>query len=271
MTTRSDKSFSWTRIGAVFSRYFYLYRTSWPRILELIYWPTIFMLLWGFLQKFVSAQASEVSNALGAILAGFFLWDMMFRSQMGLAMCFMEDLWSRNLGHLLASPLRPHEWVTSLVLMSLVRAVIGILPATFIAMWLFDFSIYGLGWSLGLFFFNLVIFGWSLGLFTSGLMLRFGMGAESIAWGMMFAIMPFAAAYYPIDVLPGWLQPIALAMPAAHIFEGMRGVIQHGILDWSKIFTAMGLNTIYMIVGAGSFMAFYRAARVRGMILQIGE
>ena len=271
MITKADKNFSWTRIGAVFLRYFYLFRTSWPRLLELIYWPTIFMLMWGFLQKFVAGQAGEAANALGAILAGFFLWDILFRSQMGLTMSFMEDMWSRNLGHLLASPLRPWEWLTSLVLMSLVRAVIGILPATFIAMWLFDFSIYGLGWALGVFFLNLVIFGWALGLFTSGLLLRFGMGAESIAWGMMFAIMPFAAAYYPVSVLPSWLQPISLAMPASHVFEGMRALIQNGVLEWSYMFKAMALNVVYLALGAISFMLFYRSARQRGMLLQMGE
>ena len=38
------------RIGAMMLRHFYLLRSSWPRLLELIYWPLVQMLMWGFLQ-----------------------------------------------------------------------------------------------------------------------------------------------------------------------------------------------------------------------------
>lgn len=57
--TRADTgvNFSLNRVSAMVRRYWYLLRSSWPRILDLIYWPTVQMLMWGFLQLYISQNA----------------------------------------------------------------------------------------------------------------------------------------------------------------------------------------------------------------------
>jgi ABC-2 type transport system permease protein len=145
-------SFSPARIGAMVLRYVYLLRSSWPRALELVYWPTIQMILWGFTSQFLMTNSTWVARAGGVLLAAVLLWDVMFRGQLGVSVSFLEELWSRNLGHLFVSPLRPYEWALSLLVMSLLRVAIGVVPAALLAIPLYHYSIFSLGLPLIAFF-----------------------------------------------------------------------------------------------------------------------
>ena len=207
--TNQDIDFSPRRIGALVLRHLYLMRTSWPRLLEMIYWPTVQMVLWGFITLFLKNNSSYVAQATGVLLSAVLLWDVLFRGQLGIALVFMEEMWSRNLGHLFVSPLRPYEMVVSLILMSLIRTMIGIGGAALVAIPLFHFNIFAMGLPLLGFFLNLIIMGWAIGLLVAGIVLRYGLGAESVAWIGIFALQPISAIYYPVAILPHWLQPVA--------------------------------------------------------------
>ena len=198
----TGRGFSAGRVWAMLLRYLYLLRSSWPRILELTYWPTLQMLIWGFMSQFLYVNSTYVFRAFGVLLAAVMLWDVLFRGQLGLSMSFLEEMWARNLGHLFVTPLRPWEWVTSLFAMSLLRVLIGMLPAAFLAILLYHYSIFSLGLPLVAFFAVLLAMGWSLGLAICGMILRHGMGAESLAWLAVFTLSPISAVYYPVSVLP---------------------------------------------------------------------
>ena len=128
-----DRPFSLRRIGAMGLRYLYLLRSSWTRIVELAYWPIMQMILWGFMTQFLLTAESPVIKAAGMLIAAVLLWDVMFRSNIGVAVSFLEEMWSRNLAQLFTSPLRPYEWALSLLFISLVRTVIGVIPAALLA------------------------------------------------------------------------------------------------------------------------------------------
>jgi ABC-2 type transport system permease protein len=167
------------RIAAVLLRHWYLIAGSWPRFLDLCYWPIVQMILWGFIQTFMMRQSSFFAQAGGILLGAVMLWDVLFRGQIGLAISFFEEIYSRNLGHLMATPLKIGEYMAALMIVSLMRTAIGLFPATLLAIWFFGFSLYSLGFALVAFFAVLIGFGWSIGLFVSGLVLRYGLGAES--------------------------------------------------------------------------------------------
>ncbi|HLE93094.1 MAG TPA: hypothetical protein VI543_00755, partial [Sulfuricaulis sp.] len=147
------------RIYALILRHTYLLRSSGPRILELMYWPTVQMILWGFITLFLVNHSSWIAQASGVLLSGVLLWDVLFRSQLGVSLVFMEEMWSRNLGHLFVSPLRPTELACALLSMSLIRTLIGVGGAALIAIPLFHFSVFSLGLPLLAFFVNLIIMG----------------------------------------------------------------------------------------------------------------
>jgi ABC-2 type transport system permease protein len=252
-------------------RYLYLLRSSWPRALELLYWPTIQMVLWGFMSQFLMTNSSWVARAFGVLIAAVLLWDVLFRGQLGLSMSFLEEIWARNLGHLFVSPLRPYEWILSLIAMSFIRVLIGVMPAMLLAIPLYHYSIFSLGLPFIAFFANLLVMGWALGLMICALILRHGQGAESIAWLAVFVLAPISAVYYPVTVLPSALQYVALVLPSAHVFEGMRAVMFEHVFRWSDFLAALGLNLIYLGFGGAAFLYAFRGARRRGALLQVGE
>jgi ABC-2 type transport system permease protein len=263
--------FSPGRVWAMTLRYVYLVRGSWPRILEMFYWPAVQLILWGFISQFFATNSSWVAQASGVLLGAVLLWDVLFRGQLGVSLAFFEELYSRNLGHLFVSPLRPGEMVASLLLTSLLRTLIGTGGAALLAIPLFDFSIFDLGLPLLAFFVNLLILGWSIGLLVAALVLRYGLGAESLAWVAIFAIAPVSGIYYPISVLPDWLLPVAWLLPSSHVFEGMRAVMFEQQFRPDLFWQAALLNLLYMGAGVAVFLRAFRSARRRGLLLQVGE
>lgn len=263
--------FSPRRIAAMVLRYWYLLRSSWPRLLELIYWPAVQMLMWGFLQLYVSQNAGFFARAGGTFIGAVLLWDILFRGQLGFSISFLEEMWARNMGNLMMSPLRPGEFIVALMIMSIVRLVIGMVPVSFLAMLFFGFNLYGLGFALAAFFANLILTSWAIGILVSGIVLRNGMGAESLAWTFMFLVMPLACVYYPVGVLPEWLQAVAWLLPPTYVFEGMRSLLSNQVFRADLMFQALGLNAVYFAVASMAFLKLLDSARRQGSLVQTGE
>lgn len=263
--------FSWRRVGAMMLRHLYVLRRSWPRVLDLAYWPTVQMITWGFVTTFFLAHSSWVAQAAGVLISAVLLWDVLFRSNLGVSLTFMEEMWARNLGQLFVSPLRPLELAVAMTSLSLIRTLIAVVPAALLAMPLFDVWVFSLGSPLVAFFANLLVFGWCLGLVVSAAVLRLGLGAENLAWVAIFAIAPISGIYYPIATLPAWLQPLAWSLPSAYVFEGMRAVLYEDVFRLDLLLAAVALNLVYLAAAIAFFVRMIHVARQRGLLLQQGE
>ena len=261
------------RIWGLVYRHLCMYRRSWPRLAEIAYWPTLELLIWGFTANFFSRDIHAGSPILAgaALIAGVLLWEIVLRAQIGVTLSFMEEIWSRNLGHLFVSPLRPAEMVLALLAVSAIRTFIGLLPATIIAFLLYHYDLFAPGPVMVLFFLNLLFMGWWVALGIVALLFRYGAGAEALAWTIAFGITPVACVFYPLATLPVWLQPVAQALPAAHIFEGLRALLLNGHTDWRQLATAAGLNALWMLAAIAVFGAEFRRARILGALISIGE
>src|SRR5436190_2661490 len=264
-------SFAPHRVAAMVLRYLYLLRSSWPRVLELIYWPAVQLLVWGFLQLYIVQNAGFFARAGGVFIGAVMMWDILFRGQLGFSISFLEEMWARNMGNLMISPLRPVEFVCALMIMSLVRLAIGMVPVSLLAILFFGFNLYGLGFALGAFFANLILTSWSIGILVSGLVLRNGMGAESLAWTFMFLVMPLACVYYPVSVLPHWLQYVAWALPPTYVFEGMRSLLIDGVFRGDLMLAALAINAVLLVASFAAFLALLRSARLHGSLLGGGD
>src|SRR5580704_2505525 len=221
------------RIWGLMYRHLALYRRSWPRMLELAYWPVLGMCIWGFTASFLTRRlGTGAAVTVSGLLGGVLLWEVCLRSQMGMAISFLEELWSRNLGHVFVSPLRPWELVAALIGMSIIRMLGGVAPAVALAWALYAFNLFAMGPVLVLFFMNLMIMGWWVALGVVSLILRHGAGAEPLAWSVLLGLAPFSAVFYPVSILPASVRPIALALPSARVFEGMRGIVVDGVIQW---------------------------------------
>lgn len=259
------------RVGALVLRHYYLYRSSWTRVVELVYWPTMELLLWGFLTLYLQRAGSSLPNVVALFLGALILWDVLFRAQIGVSLAFLEEIWSRNLANLFVSPLTPLEFMIGQIILGLLRTLVTAGFMAFLAAALYQYNLFALGLPLLAFFINLLIMGWAIGLLVSALILRFGQGAESLAWAVIFLFQPVSAIFYPVSTLPTWLQPVAWATPAAHVFEGMRIVLLEQRFDQRLFWSAIGLNAVYLGVGIAVFLWMFQIARRRGLLLQVGE
>src|SRR5215468_5650160 len=267
----SHSTISWRRIAAMIERYWFLLRSSWPRLLELAYWPTVQMLVWGFLQLYIGQNAGYFARAGGTFIGAVLLWDILLRGQLGFSISFLEEMWSRNLANLMISPLKPIEFVIALMTMSIIRLAIGMVPVSLLAIGFFGFNLYAMGLALAAFFANLILTSWAVGIFVSGLVLRNGLGAEGFAWTIMFLLLPLTCVYYPVSVLPGWLQAVALALPPTYVFEGMRALVLRGDIVADLMVKALALNALYFAAGSATFAYFLQSARINGTLVQMGE
>mgnify|MGYP000914685030 CR=1 FL=1 len=241
------------RIFALSLRHLYLIKGSFPRILDLIYWPTIQIILWGFISQFFTMYSDYYNNTIGVILSCAILYDFLFRSSISFNMLFLEEIWSRNFTNLFIAPIKISEIIISLVSTALIRALIGLVPAILLTSPLFGISLLDLGVHLFLLFLSLYIFGITLGIFVSAGLLRFGPSFENIAWSTMFLLAPFGCIYYPIEILPEIFQKIAYMLPLVYIFEEARNILINNTADISNLIKACMLNMVYIIISITLF------------------
>jgi len=269
--TDSGLDFSLNRVAAMVRRYWYLLSSSWPRILDLVYWPTVQMLMWGFLQLYVAQNAGFFARAGGVFIGSVLLWDILFRGQLGFSISFLEEMYARNLGNIMMSPLRPVEFISALMIMSIVRLSIGMVPVSLLAIAFFGFNLWSFGLALAAFFANLILTSWSVGIFVAGLLLRNGLGAESMAWTIMFLFLPLTCVYYPVAVLPHWLQYVAWSLPPTYVFEGMRALLIDHVFRGDLMIEALAFNMVLFAAASLAFLKLLQSAREQGSLLQAGE
>ena len=262
---------NFSRMYGLFLRHFFLIKSSFPRVLDLIYWPTIQIILWGFISKFFSTYSEYYNNTIGVILTCAILYDFLFRSSISFNMSFLEEIWSRNFTNLFIAPMKISEIIISLIFTALIRTLIGLVPAILITSPLFGISILNLGMPLLFLFLSLYIFGITLGLFVSAGLLRFGPSFENIAWSSLFLLAPLGCIYYPIEILPEFFQNIAKALPLVYIFEEARSILVNNIVDYKNILYAFYLNAFYLIIGISLFYYSFSQARKKGSLLNMGE
>ncbi len=265
------RALSADRVGAMMLRHFYLMRSSWPRLAELIYWPLVQMLMWGFLQTYLNQHSGFLAAAGGSLIGAILLWDVLVRGQLGLSVSFLEEMWSRNLANLMISPLRSGEFLAALMAMSVVRLFIGLVPVSLLAIVFFGFNLWGLGLGLTAFFANLLLTGWAVGIIVSGLILRNGMGAEGLAWTLMFLAMPLCAVFYPVATLPGFLQVVSWSLPPTYVFEGMRAIMFDRTFRADLMVEALAINAVFITVACFVFLRLVDSARRIGSLMAIGE
>ncbi len=262
---------NWSKIFALSLRHVYLIRGSFPRILDLIYWPTIQIFLWGFISKFFTLNSSIYENTVGIILSAAILYDFLFRASISYNMMFLEEIWSRNFTNLFIAPIRICEIITALTLTAIFRTLIGLVPAALLAIPLFNVSILEIGVPLVFLLITLYIFGVTLGLLVTSGLIRFGPSFENIAWASLFFLAPLGCIYYPIEILPEWLQIIAKLLPLVHIFEEMRSILIYDIINHFQILKAIFISFLYFVVGIFIFYLSYDGAKSRGTLINMGE
>lgn len=254
------------RINAVLLRYFYDFSRQGDRLVDVFYWPTVDLLLWGLTSVFIKSFAPELPQIILIIVSGIVFWLFVWRAQSDMSVSLLEDLWNKNLINMFVSPLKFSEWVVSFIILGFLKIIISFFFAAAMAYALYEINIFYFGFYLIPFALLLMMTGWWVGLFINGLIMRFGTRIQTIAWSMVMIISPFSAIYYPLSILPEWMQKIAALVPTSYIFEGARQVISQGALDPRKLIYSLALNLIYISLGLIFLKKSFKKMLNRGLI-----
>lgn len=254
------------RIYAVFLRQLFLLRHHPTRFANIFIMIIFDVVLWGFITKYLDTLAHPGFSFVPVLLGAVVLWDFLIRVQQGVMLAFLEDVWSRNFLNYFASPLTIREYVTGLVLTSIVTSVAGFLVMVALAGLIFGYTIFQLGMLLFPFVTILFLFGLTIGIFTAGFVLRFGPSAEWLTWPIPFLINPFVGVFYPVSTLPSILQPMAKLIPPSYVFEGMRSAIFAGKVSIASLLFGLALAIIYLLLAYLFFIYIYRLVLRSGLI-----
>ena len=257
-----------SRIGALLLRYLYLYRRSAARLMGILFWPVMDLLVWGFLTSYLErlAAPSAVVFLVGAVV----FWDIFYSAQQAITLSITEEIWARNILNIFVAPVRTWELLVATSLIGVFRATISAGILAILARLFYGFPLFAIGLPLIPFYFSLLLFGWAMGMFTMALVLRFGQAAEALIWGIPFLIQPISAVFYPLAVLPLWLQAIAKALPSTHVFEGMRSALKTGRVDAGTLVAAVALNAVYLAAAAAFFAWMLGRVREKGYLSRLG-
>jgi ABC-2 type transport system permease protein len=259
-------------IYALVLRYIYLYTRHPIRLVEMVFWPLVDLLVWGNLTVYLQANADpSFSKFIIFLIGAMILWDILFRAQQGVAISFLEDVWTRNLLNIFVAPVRTSEYLMATFAVGTLRICVTGSVLVLIAWFGYGFNLFSLNLWLVPFLMNLMFFGWALGMVSTALILRWGQAAESLAWAVPFFIQPAVAVFYPVEKMPLWVQPIAWSFPATHIFEGMRSVMKTGTADWHLLLHATWLNLVYLALAGWLFTAVLKMTRRRGLLTKFAS
>jgi ABC-2 type transport system permease protein len=236
----------WHRVYGIILRQLYLFIHSWEKLTDAFYWPAIDLLLWGLTSAHLRRYTPESANIILIIISGVLFWLITWRGQYEISVNLLEDVWNKNLINIFVAPLKFSEWISSFIITGIVKAVVSLLFASFLAYLLYAVNIFVYGFYLIPFGILLIMVGWWVGFFVAGLILRYGTRVQTLAWSMVAVISPFSAIYYPLSVLPVWAQKVALFIPTSYIFEGSREVLFQHKIDPSKLYISFILNCLYL-------------------------
>tara|TARA_R110002096_G_scaffold292391_4_gene486939 strand:+ start:12364 stop:13158 length:795 start_codon:yes stop_codon:yes gene_type:complete len=257
-------------IYGIVLRYLYLYTRNPLRAFELFFWPVIHIMLWGYVMQYLqSVGAGSSAVPIAFLLGGVLLWDVQFRASQGVSISFLEDVWTRNLLNIFVAPVRTSEMVAGMCIVGLLRVAVTMPLLLCMAYFAFQFNLFSMSYWLIPFYGSLLLFGWALGILGNSLILRWGQAAEGLVWALPFVVQPISAIFYPVSILPAWLQPLSHAIPVSHIFEGMRDVLAGNSDIAHRLVWAYLLNLIWLLAAGAIMASVLKTARERGLLVKV--
>ena len=250
------------RIGAIAKRHWWVLKRSPHRSFDIVLWPIVDPLTFGSL---AIAYQSNQTRAF-YVLAGVVLWHVIYQAQIAVSTGFLEETWSRNLLSLMVSPVTEGEYLLGTGLFGLIKTVLGVVGVALTALVCYSFGITSLGIGLIPVAALLLLCGWVIAMVVIGLVLRYGSGAEAVAWGLLFVLMPLSGTFFPVSALPGPLQPLAQAMPTTHAFAAARLLVDGGACPWHELFVSAVLTAVAGVAAMYYVTSMLRLFRRRGYV-----
>lgn len=253
---------AWHRIRGLVLQELFLTRRRLEILMDILFFPLMNVILFGYITAYIGGSGQMQGTYF---ILGVLLWEFIVIVQYNVSVSSMWSMWSRNLTNIFIAPISVGEYLTAQILAAIMRtlAVIGLLCLG--TYFVFGFNILHLGLlNLGLFAVNLTLFAYWLGIVVLGLVFRFGQRIQAITWYSVFVFQPLTAAFFPVSVLPGFLQAFARALPPTYVFEAGRQALAHPGVNWRYALISLGLNLLYLVLATGFFLRLFRRSKETG-------
>lgn len=254
-----------SRIWAVVVRHLYVYKKSLDRLADSFYWPVMDIVIWGLTSAWIEKSQTGLPHLILMLLTGLIFWQVVWRANYEISVNMLEEFWNQNLVNLFSTPLKVTEWIAAVMILGFVKVVLTVLFGGLVVWVLYALNVFSVGWMVLPFIASLLISGWTLGFIGSGFIINWGQKVQTIAWVMGFFVAPFSAVYYPLDVLPMWVQHIAVCLPTTYVFEGMRQIIATGSMPLDMLVKSFVLNALYLALSLWFFISMYERSRAKGL------
>jgi ABC-2 type transport system permease protein len=253
--------------GLLIQEFFVTIR-SYEVILDIFVLPSMLVVVFGFLANYLSGTTNPL--IAHSLLTGMLFWQIIFVVQYSVSVSSLWNIWSRNLSNMFIAPMTLPEYIIAQIISATFKAISIFVPTSLLAIPIFHFNIYTLGFA-NLFFFSLclAIFAVSFGLIVLGLIFRFGTRIQAFAWGLLPILQPIAAVFYPVQVLPAFLQPICYALPPTYIFEAIRATIAHPGIQWQSIGISFALDIVYFLFSLWFFNYMFNKSKEKGQFARL--
>lgn len=259
---------SFYRIKAILLQEYYITRNSLEIIIDLFFFSVMSVVVFGFVSRFLSESVN--SAAAYYLFMGILLWEIIRISQYSMSVGALWNIWSRNLSNMFITPLSLKEFLLSQMISATLKTLLMFILVSFISAIIFNFNMLSIGFvNLLLSFVNLLIFSWTIGIVILGLIFRYGTRIQALAWGAIFLFQPLTAAFFPVKILPGFLQTIAYTLPPTYVFEAARNALTNSSVDWNLALTAFLLNIFYFSVSIWFFNFMFKKSKDTGQFARM--
>ncbi|MDO8497188.1 MAG: ABC transporter permease [bacterium] len=250
------------RITGVLKQELFITKASLEVIFDLVFFPLINIVVFGFVSLWLAGSSTKEAYYL---LSGMILWQMVYIGQYSITIGALWNIWSRNMSNMFVSPLSIKEYIVALMISGLLKTLIIFILTGVLSIFVFKFNIFDYGLlNLSLYFVNLTLFAWALGIVLLGVVFRFGTRIQALAWGVAYLLQPLTAAFYPVKILPGFLQTIAYLLPPTYIFEAARINLVDPSVQWNLMSVSFIQNVVYFILSVWIFTILFKQSRETG-------
>ena len=256
------------RIKGILLQELYITKRSLEVIMDLFFFSFVFVIAFGFVTTFLTNSVNAAAAKF--LLLGILLWEIIRITQYSMSVGALWNVWSHNLSNMFVAPISLKEYMLAHVVSGGIKALIVFGGLSIVAANLFGLNVLDLGLNnLALHFINLTIFSWSIGIILLGVIFRFGTRIQALAWGFVYIFQPLTAAFFPVKILPPFLQTLAYTLPPTYVFEAARGNLTNTTTNWPSFGTALALNIVYLLFSIWFFNVMFKQSKDAGQFARL--
>lgn len=249
-------------------RNFLITKRNFFTIFETLFWPLVSLFSVGLMGSYLELT----EDLLAFIMIGAVALSVMQLAQLDVTYVLLFDIWSKSIKYTLVAPASFANLVAGSWMVGILRGFIAFAILAIFSQFLFGLNLVKIPiLSLGVFLIGLFLNALIIGMSSCIFLLLFGYRAEVAAWTSTAIIMLLCGIYYPVTVLPPWIQSISYAIPATHLLEYFRSFYGFEPSFANPHLLGYALNIVYIIIGGLAYGLAMKRARKTGTALQFSE